>query len=555
EFNRVQVPTFRQGSEMTDFILAKLESDSSSVPPPVSEPVTPPEPPKPAVRTAGERMVKTVNGIEYAFRWCPAGSFLMGSSKSEWDAAGIDWKSYNETQHSVTLTRGFWMLETEVTQAMWKSVMGTDPSHFKGAQNPVEEVSWEECRSFCEKLSEKLGLTVSLPTEAQWEYACRAGTTSAYAGDLGEMGWYGSNSGRKTHPVGQKKPNAWGLYDMHGNVWEWCQDWYDEDYYTESPTSDPCNEDSGSDRVYRGGGWNDLAQDCRSASRGRFTPDVRYDGLGFRIVLAAPAASISEPVPPPGPTEESTPETTQLSESSGSFHTAGERMVKTVNGIEYAFRWCPAGTFTMGSPSSEPDRYSDETQHSVTLTRGFWMLETEVTQAMWKSVMGTYPSYFKGAQNPVECVSWDDCQEFCRKLSSKLNEEVSLPTEAQWEYACRAGTTGAYAGDLSEMGWYDSNSGSKTHPVGQKKPNAWGLYDMHGNVWEWCQDWYGSYSTSPTSDPCNLDSSDWDRVCCGGSWSSNARRCRSASRGRSAPDDRDNDLGFRPVLASPVPEE
>ena len=233
----------------------------------------------------------------------------------------------------------------------------------------------------------------------------------------------------------------------------------------------------------------------------------------------------------------------------------GARMVKTVNGIEYAFRWCPAGTFTMGSPSSEPDRNDDETQHSVTLTRGFWMLETEVTQAMWKSVMGTDPSDFEGAQNPVERVSWHECDDFCKKLSSKLRLTVSLPTEAQWEYACRAGTTGAYAGDLGEMGWYDEdfNTGS-THPVGQKKPNAWGLYDMHGNVWEWCQDWYGSYTTSPTSDPTGPNSGSY-RVFRGGSWYHGARLCRSAYRNGNLPDSRFDRLGFRLVLASPVPEE
>ena len=233
-------------------------------------------------RKVGDRMVKTVDGIEYAFRWCPAGAFTMGSPSSEPD------RNYDETQHSVTLTRGFWMLETEVTQAMWKSVMGNNRSSFEGSQNPVGRVSWEECRSFCEKLSEKLGLPVSLPTEAQWEYACRAGTTSAYAGDFGEMGWYWDNSGRETHPVGQKKPNAWGLYDMHGNVREWCQDRYDEDYYAESPTSDPCNEDSGSYRVRRGGSWGNGAGICRSAGRDYYEPGFRDNFLGFRLVLASP---------------------------------------------------------------------------------------------------------------------------------------------------------------------------------------------------------------------------------------------------------------------------
>ena len=248
---------------------------------------------------AGERKVWQVDGIYYAFRWCPAGTFTMGSPSSESGRYGDE-----GPQHSVTLTRGFWMLETEVTEEMWHHVMSARvatqaakeigpvaaPSWKKGPDHPKVEVHWMECDEFCRKLSSQLGQTVSLPTEAQWEYACRAGTTGAYAGDLGEMGWYDRKGGRGTHPVGQKKPNAWGLYDMHGNVWEWCQDWYDEDYYTESPTSDPCNEDSGSSRVYRGGSWGDDAQYCRSAYRDWVTPDDVFIIVGFRPVLASPVS-------------------------------------------------------------------------------------------------------------------------------------------------------------------------------------------------------------------------------------------------------------------------
>ncbi|MBE6427451.1 MAG: formylglycine-generating enzyme family protein [Planctomycetaceae bacterium] len=255
-------------------------------------------------RKAGDRMVKMADGIEYAFRWCPAGTFTMGSSISEWDAAGISWKSYDEERHSVTLTKGFWMLETEVTQAMWKSVMGTTvrqqrdkgnpdwPLRGEGSDYPIYYVNWEESGTFCEQLSSKLGVQVSLPTEAQWEYACRAGTTGVYAGDLDAMAWYDSNSGSKTHPVGQKKANEWGLYDMHGNVWEWCLDVYEKDFYVRSPSSDPCNwkdENSGSRRVARGGGWDYSAGNCRSANRDFLVPGSRSSSLGFRIVLADPA--------------------------------------------------------------------------------------------------------------------------------------------------------------------------------------------------------------------------------------------------------------------------
>ena len=152
------------------------------------------------------------------------------------------------------------------------------------------------------------------------------------------------------------------------------------------------------------------------------------------------------------------------------------------------------GTFMMGSPSSEPKRDSDEQQHKVTLTKGVYIGVTEITQSQWKAIMGNNPSYFKGDNLPVEQVSWNDCQEFIRKLNlQEGGNKYRLPTEAEWEYTCRAGTTTRFCfGDsesrLGDYAWYSSNSSSKTHPVSRKKPNVWGLYDMHGNVWEWCED-------------------------------------------------------------------
>ena len=224
---------------------------------------------------------------------------------------------------------------------------------------------------------------------------------------------------------------------------------------------------------------------------------------------------------------------------------AGERKTYNVNGVEFAFRWCPAGTFMMGSPTSEEGRYDWEKQHRVTLTKGFWMMETEVTQKQWKAVMGNNPSRFKGVNLPVEHVSWNDCQEFCTKCT-KLGLPVQLPTEAQWEYACRAGTKGAFAGPIDDMAWYSSNSGSKTHPVGTKKANAWGLCDMHGNVWEWCADWNGDYPSGSVADPTG-PSSGSDRVYRGGDWSYCAQLCRSACRRCDGPGYRGFNLGFRVV--------
>lgn len=191
--------------------------------------------------------------------------------------------------------------------------------------------------------------------------------------------------------------------------------------------------------------------------------------------------------------------------------------------------WCPAGSFTMGAPFGE-GVISFETPHSVKLTSGYWLGKTPVTQRQWKSVMGNNPSYYQGDDLPVESVNWMQCQEFCRKTG------LALPTEAQWEYACRAGSTGAYAGtgNLETMGWFERNSGGETKPVGQKNPNAWGLYDMHGNVLEWCADWYGKYSGNSVSDPTGA-SWGFSRVLRGGNWGSYARKCRSASRDQGSP--------------------
>ena len=199
--------------------------------------------------------------------------------------------SDEKPQHRVRITKPFYLGKYLVTQEQWEAVMGSNPSHFKGPKNPVEQVSWDDCQKFLEKLNAKSGPGAGkfqLPTEAQWEYACRAGSTTRYCfGDdesgLGEYAWYGANSGGKTHPVGEKKPNAWGLYDMHGNVWEWCQDWYDGGYYANSPTDDPTGPATGSYRVFRGGGW--VARRGLPVGVPRHPqPGGRLD-LGFRVSL------------------------------------------------------------------------------------------------------------------------------------------------------------------------------------------------------------------------------------------------------------------------------
>ena len=431
---------------------------------------------------AGDRMVKTVDGVEFAFRWCPPGEFMMGSPKNE------EGRESDETLHKVTLTKGFWMLETEVTQKQWQTIMGNNPSKFKGDNQPVEQVSWFDCQKFCMKC-QTLGLPLQFPTEAQWEYACRAGATGAHSSDLDSMAWY-DHKVMTTQPVGTKQPNTWGLYDMHGNVWEWCADWKSD--YPQNAVIDPEGGVSSTIRVFRGGALWYPARTCRSAARcGDATmPFARHDDLGFRPILV-----------PGTPSSKSSRETGLK---------AGDRMVKTVDGVEFAFRWCPPGEFEMGCTLESFQKAGitwkpyDATPHKVVLTKGFWMLETEITQQMWTSLKMENQSPERGDRIPVLNVNWEQCQDFCKRLTRKVGAKVELPTEAQWEYACRAGTTTEFGGNgnISDMGWCWHNGG-KYHPVGEKNPNHWGLYDMNGNAWEWCLDWYEKdyYRRSPLNNP------------------------------------------------------
>jgi formylglycine-generating enzyme required for sulfatase activity len=292
----------RLADEKTDIETAKLAlaalSAPSPAPAPTPSPVPAPSPspgpspspsPRPQPSASSEYLdLDCGSGVTMRLKLIPAGPFTMGSPTSE-SGRGND-----ETQHSVTISQPFYMGVYEVTQAQWQAVMGSNPSHFTGDLNrPVEQVSWNDCQAFCQKVSAKTGKTVRLPTEAEWEYACRAGSTGRYSfGDsdsaLGNYAWYYDNSGNTTHPVGQKQPNAWGLYDMHGNVWEWCQDWYGP--YSSGSVTDPSGPGSGEYRVLRGGSWYYIPPFCRAAVRRRLTPDNRWNNSGVRVVVSGASA-------------------------------------------------------------------------------------------------------------------------------------------------------------------------------------------------------------------------------------------------------------------------
>jgi formylglycine-generating enzyme required for sulfatase activity len=236
-----------------------------------------------------ESLQEPISGMEFV--WIEAGCFSMGSPDDE-----IGREDDEGPVHEVCLD-GFWMGKYEVTQNQWQQIMGENPSFFNPVKigeialtHPVERVSWVAVQQFLQKLNQQ-NETVKyrLPSEAEWEYAARAGSEKMYffGNDLDKLkdyAWYSQNSDNKTHPVGQRMPNAWGLYDMHGNVWEWCQDWYKNDYYSESPPRNPTGPSSGETRVLRGGSWNSDPTNCRSADRSWRSPDGWYVDFGARIV-------------------------------------------------------------------------------------------------------------------------------------------------------------------------------------------------------------------------------------------------------------------------------
>jgi len=536
------------------------------------------------------------NGLKVKFCWCPAGRFTMGSP------AGEKNRGSNEGQVQVELTQGFWLGKYEVTQREWESVMSSSPWKAQtfvreGTDYPASYVSWNDAGAFCRQFTiqeREAGRLPAdweyrLPTEAQWEYACRAGTTTAYSFGSSEeqlpaYAWFDKNAydlgERYAHRVGQKLPNAWGLCDLHGNVWEWCRDWY----VPQLPGgADPEVTSGTSDCVFRGCCWNYIARVCRSACRGSHSPKDRDYSMGLRMALQQthvqetvhPAASKpierSNSVPPkaviPSGSASAAVESPESGRSADAF--AGTRAGQEWdgNGMKVKFCWCPAGRFTMGSPAGEKNRGSNEGQVQVELTQGFWLGKYEVTQREWESVMSSRPwraeTSREGNDYPASYVSWNEAEAFCRQLTEQERQagrlpsdwEYRLPTEAQWEYACRAASTMAYCfgnseSQLPSYAWYGKNARDVgedyAHRVGQKLPNVWGLCDLHGNVWEWCRDLYVPQLPGG-ADP-DVTSGASNRVVRGGSWRGSTADCRSSYRVWFAPDSRRDKMGFRLAL-------
>ncbi len=478
----------------------------------------------------------TANG--YSFEMIPVegGTFTMGWSNTD-----------VHRFHQVTLS-DYMLGKFEVTEGLWNAVMGS-PTSNKGDNYPAGNVSYNKAVQFCQRLSRLTGHDFRLPTEAEWEYAARGGRLSqgyTYPGtnSLAEIGLKKDNKPSGLKPVGQQKANELGIYDMAGNAYEWCSDWYSDKYYGSSPSVNPQGPSKGKERVKRGGYYNssDVFYEC--GRRFNSEPAQAYFFNGFRIALSGNGGGT-----PSGGQQSAYQAPVQQSYTQAS----GSDMTFNANGVSFQIVPVAGGTFMMGSS----DHSSSHKPHSVTLG-SYGIGKYEVTQALWQAVMGNNPSYEKGANLPVVGVKYAECVEFCSKLSGLTGRKFRLPTEAEWEFAARGGNKSqnfTYAGSnsLDAVAWHEKNSGKIPHPVGQKKPNELGIYDMSGNAQEWCHDWYDKsyYAQSPSYNPKGPSGPDNDqgRVVRGAHNSDDIEVFfKPVRRYREKPADGSMDTGFRVAM-------
>ena len=546
-----------------------------------------------------------VNGVSFKMIKVQGGTFMMGASTEQ----ATDAESDERPLHQVTLST-YGIGQTEVTQELWLAVMGNNPSYHKGDLNlPVEYISWNDCQEFIERLNSLTGENFRLPTEAEWEFAARGGQKSngfKYSGsdNISDVAWHNGNASDKTHKVAIKKANELGIYDMSGNVSEWCQDWYGN--YTNDAQIDPSGSSSGTRRVNRGGSWYDGQNLCRVTNREAWNPSTGapFGTLGLRLAIDMEEEK---------PLMLSTNDVTlvigsqcdiDILNGSGNYSingndsivTAtinGSRLIVTgyhigsttiyvcdnysnskvaltvtvidsmlqnetfnVNGVSFTMIAVEGGTFIMGATSEQgtSEAWSSEyPTHQVTVD-DFKIGETQVTQALWVAVMGSNPSRFTGnPSRPVDQVTWNECMQFISKLNEITGRNFRLPTEGEWEFAARGGNQSngyKYAGsnDIGTVAWYSGNANSTTHPVSQKLPNELGLFDMSGNLYDWCSDWYGDYNEASQINP-KGPSTGTAKVSRGGCWYGNARYCRvSHRRGVEMTSGKRSDQGLRLAL-------
>ena len=601
-------------------------------------------------RHIGKRVVQT-NSIGMKMVLIPPGEFTMGRSEEQFDKvlqlagkAGQDparlavWEMLMMPPHPVRITKPFYMGATEVTVGQFRQfckasgykteaergLHGGRP--YKGHRTictwrkpmvwiklkqkddePVLHLCWNDCVEFCKWLSKKEGVAYCLPTEAQWEYACRAGTATAWSfGNFEDFDRLAheytfvsdGRQGKHDRPsrVGIRKPNAFGLYDMHGNVWEYVADWWHRFTYKNSPVNDPTgpavqSEKGDMRRIIRAGSFDWGRWGAQSVYRMRITQrSTQHPHQGFRVamrvkgvkgVLAAIDPDEQRRRKKRDPGVNSPKVVAALKAGATEKKYPNDLAIDLGKGVKMEFVLIRPGTFLMGSRKGPAD---ERPVHRVVISKPFYMARHEVTQSQWEAVMGKHKwltdltkgdNEMTGPAKAMNVLSWNDCQRLIRRLKGLNGESpghaFALPTEAQWEYACRAGSTSEFhfGDDESQLGryaWFQGNMNwpgqpgfrgkAFYHDVGRKTPNKWGLYDMHGGVWEWCADGYDRdyYLNAPLVDPKGPQSARF-RVLRGGSWFRYAKYARSAYRRFFHPDgDGDgvtawiNDFGCRLVI-------
>ena len=521
------------------------------------------------------------------------GTFVMG-------CVSTDTECFDDERpaHRVTVSQGFWMDATEVTVAAYRKfaratgrTLPPAPAWGLADGQPVTNVMWDEAVAYCGWAGGRL------PTEAEWEYAARGGSEGwkfswGATASRDNANWDGSE-GRdrwtRVAPVGSFEPNALGLLDTAGNAWEWTADWFDARAYAGSPAIDPQGPASGTLRVVRGGAFNVQPRSLRVSNRGKFSPAARNEAFGFRCVRsagggpvpvappppAAPAPTAAGPTPAPPVTSEATassatvPTTTPLapaeqpiaataSLASTPFPPVGTR--KRFPPADGELVSIPAGNFEMGAVRGDGSGFSDEQpRHRVTLTQGFWISVTEITFAQYRvfaqatgHVMPHVPTW-ADETHPVVGVTFDDAVAYCTWAGGRL------PTEAEWEYAARGGAGSLkypWGADIThDDANFDGTGGRdqwmKSSPVASFAPNLFGLFDVSGNVWEWCVDWYEEryYARSPAVDPTGPPEGK-ARVVRSGCWTSDPGRLRTSYRFSLDPSDSQVSVGFRCVRPS-----
>ena len=489
-----------------------------------------------------ERRTFQVGNVSFTMIHVEGGSFAMGGTPEQRSEP----MSLERPVHRVILS-DYWIAETEVTRRLWKAVMGAAPkdggNDWLADDMPQEWVSWTDCCRFIHTLDSITGLTFRMPSEAEWEYAARGGrkpSRTRYAGDNDAtlVGWVYSNSGSRTHTVAQKQPNGLGIYDMTGNVWEWCGDFFS--LYADTLQVNPQGPATGTRRVVRGGSWDNAADNVRLSARQGREQDYTFYDCGMRLAMSDTTAQ--DPAVPVILPEQRT------------VKVAGHRL-----------------RFRLVTPAADS-----------LVTAPYYIAETEVPQALWRSVMHANPSARRGIGRPVEGVSWNDCCLFLAELNNLSSCHFRLPTDAEWEYAARGGqnslryrplltaadsaairaarpkqsthaerkarkNTNAFLGMLvgnehllkdkedatlfdytayltdsvgqlyaggnisDKVAWTAVNSKGRPHRVAAKQPNELNLYDMSGNVAEWTA----------------------DRTVRGGSWMDAEERCRLSTAAQS----------------------